>query len=130
MHSDALAGLKRALARNAPEGYEQQSQWAGEYGPVADEQLMALYRRRQQDRIAAENAARSQRMQQTGIWEPSVQNSFNMGGFFEGTQYSDEDAGIDDAGDVVADAQVPRLNMRSLQLPRSTPSMRALRGLR
>ena len=100
--ADSLDGLRRARARQAPTGYEGQSQWVGLYGGANDQALMALYRQRQQDRIDAENAERSQRMQQTGLWEPTVQNSFNMGGFFEGQQHNDEAAGIDpDTGEIV-----------------------------
>lgn len=98
----SLDGLRRARARQAPIGYEGQSRWQGEYGAAEGPALMALYRQRQQDRIDAENAERSMRQQQTGLWEPSVQNSANMGGFFEGVQHNDQAAGIDpDTGAVV-----------------------------
>jgi hypothetical protein len=81
---------------------------------------MALYRQRQQDRIDAENAARSQRMQQTGLWEPTVQNSFNMSGMFEGVQHNDEAAGIDpDTGEIV---EGPK-SVRMLAPQNATPSL-------
>ncbi len=93
----ALQGLQRAVARDVPAGYEGQSAWQADQSGVNDQDLMRLYRQRQQDRIDAENRA-------AGPFTPMVRNSFNMPGFFEGVQHSDLASGIDGA-DVVADPQ-------------------------
>ncbi len=103
-------GGARARARQAPAGYEGQSAWNANYGQAADQALLALYSQRQQDRIDAENADRSRRMQQSGLWEPSVMNSPNMGGFFEGAQHNDAAAGIDpDTGEIVTGPKSVRM---------------------
>jgi hypothetical protein len=91
----ALLGLQRAFARDVPEGYEGQSAWQADLGGVQDQDLMRVYRQRQQDRIDAENRA-------AGPFTPMVRNSFNLPGFFEGVQHSDQAAGIGPQGDVIA----------------------------
>ena len=131
-----VAGLARAKARQAPKGYEGQSAWSSVYGTVSDEDLMRLYRQRQQDRIAAENAERSQRIQQTGLWEPTVQNNFNMAGAFEGFQHNDQAAGIDpDTGAVVTGPKSVRMlapyegGIEENQVYGAAPSVDSLAGL-
>ncbi len=101
MTSPALQGLQRAFARQAPTGYEDQSSWQADQTGMQDQDLLRLYRQRQQDRIDAENRA-------ADPFTPMVRNSFNMPGFFEGIQHSDLASGIDGAA-VVDDPKAVKM---------------------
>ena len=106
----AVLGYRRAQARQAPAGYEQTSQWGANLSGVVDQDLMRIYRQRQQDRIDAENADRMARQSAGGGWEPTAMNNFAMPGALEGFQHNDQAAGIDPiTGEVVAEPQDVRI---------------------
>ena len=87
-------GLARAKARQAPTGYEQQSQWTADLGGADDVSLMRIYQQREQDRIDAQNAEAQAMFQQTGgVSPPRAQVMQNMAGFSEGLQYNDRALG-------------------------------------
>ena len=120
------AGLARAKARGAPKGYENQPHWTA-FAPVQaglngrdlnGDELMRLYRQREQDRKEA-----AYRENPTG---PAADSFFstagdNMAGFFEGLSHNDTIANIDPTtGDVVGPPKQSRVNVGSLNLPGTT----------
>ena len=132
MDVPSLTGLKRALARDVPTGYEEQAAWTARTPGVHDQTaIQRLYAQREADRIAAQNTEASARMALTGEWEPWAQEApgADLAGLTEGMFYNDTVRGIDPAGAVVAAPRSVRFRDRSAARPtaKRRPSLSALR---
>mgnify|MGYP001610560346 FL=1 len=103
MDVPSLTGLKRALARDVPTGYEEQAAWTARTPGVHDQTaIQRLYAQREADRIAAQNTEASARMALTGEWEPWREQApgADLQGLTEGMFYNDTVRGIGPTGDI------------------------------
>lgn len=104
MSPQALQALRRALNRDAPEGYEDNPAW------TAAQTTVPMLEQRSRDRIDVANRASQAHMFESGDWAPDREYApAGLEGLMEGLFHNDNAANIDPAGNVQGNPRAARV---------------------